>query len=136
MRLRLAAYTKKGKITQRKKAAGWLGFWIKDDNELVWTSSSHQEALCTVEGGPTTYDDAFDLGWIRGYVQSKEIGLEARSLVDKFKTVQDVVQKIVAERRVDEVLIDLNSRSYSIPIEDFLKMSKSSEIRSYQISFA
>jgi hypothetical protein len=131
-KLKVYAYT--GKITQRKKAASWNGFWIKPNHEIIWSNSifnSHQEML--EANGLESYEDAFDLGWIRGFFQSHEVGIESRSLVNSFSWLQHWIQEQARKFSVREVLIDLNGRSYGIPADEFFSLQKSNEIRPYQV---
>ena len=124
--------TKKTRTTRNyKRAANWLGFWITPDERIYHGEESHQEILDTM-APDDSYEEAFDRGWIRGYIQSGEAGFEAHSIMKMFNYVQNLVSEYAKRYRINEVRFDLNGSSYAVPLNDFLSMNKSTELRQYK----
>jgi len=118
-----------------KKAANWYGFWITPDRQIYPGEESHQEILEERLGPEATYEEAFNKGWVRGFFQSGMAGFEANSLVGSiFNYIQRMVQEESKTFRIDEVLLDSGGRSYAVPLQDFLSLNKSGELRPYSIT--
>ena len=125
MKIRICAFL--------KKSNDWQGFWISPDHK-VFLGRSHQKIIEDALGPDATYDFAFDLGWVRGYFQSDEVGFEAKTILNTFSFLQSFIQSNTRFPGLKEVYLDLNGISYNIPIKDFLSMNKISALRSYKYS--